>query len=195
MNPFQVAELIHLFHTVGPDTVLAGIAKDAEMYAACGPEFEKSEVYYSQAEIACLGLTIREIEELPNTPGVDGAILQILRALSASRNIGFSPHSLSRFGNFLRKRPLPADTSTWPELASLARRLAERFAKIKDSNPKPKVANVAVRESNIATLNSWADSLERAIAKREKRLNKSKVKPKTTIKRTTKKGQQRRQTT
>jgi hypothetical protein len=47
MNSIQVAELIYLLHADGPDTVLAEIVSDADMYASPGPRFLSIE-YNSQ---------------------------------------------------------------------------------------------------------------------------------------------------
>ena len=54
MTPFQVAELIHLLHAYGRDSVLAKMASDGDMYTAVGPKFVSGESYSSQAPIALL---------------------------------------------------------------------------------------------------------------------------------------------
>ena len=168
MKPVQAAELIHLLHAHGQDGLLAELATDAAMYAAPGPKSTRAveEYYGSQAEIALMGLEWREFENSASTPGVDAALLQILRTLSDPKYMGFVDSTLDSLPGFLGRRsaaPLPQDVATWPKFASLARRLAERLAEMRHDHP-----------SAIAALNAWADALERAIAKREGQRTKSK---------------------
>jgi len=88
MNSIQISELIHLLHSFAPDTVLAEMASDTDMYTAPGPTFETGS-YGSQAEVALIGLSHSAIVERPNSPGFNAALLQVLRALVNSKSIRF----------------------------------------------------------------------------------------------------------
>ncbi len=191
MNPGQAAELIHLLHAHGRGNVLAEIASDTDMYAAPRPELAKPTVHGSQAEVALIGLSHRSIRQ-SDLPDIDTAFLQVLRTLSDPKN------SLASGQEFLISIPMvlekrgkegpPQDAATWPEFASLARGLLERLAKIKVRDPDPD------REGAIAALNSWAESLERAIGARARQQTKpeSKLRGKTANKRAPKKKPKKR---
>ena len=172
MNSIQISELIHLLHSFAPDTVLAEMASDTDMYTAPGPTFETGS-YGSQAEVALIGLSHSAIVERPNSPGFNAALLQVLRALVNSKSIrfdlGFSISILSLLER-LGKPPLPQDAPTRLEFASLARRLAEPLVETRDPDPE--------REQAINALNSWANLLERASGKRAKQQTRPKSKPK-----------------
>jgi hypothetical protein len=190
MKPVQVTELIFLLHAFGPEHILAEMALDTSMYAASGLKFENGEYFNLQAEIALAALAIRQIDATASSSGVNAALLQILHILLISEKftfwIVFNDTGTSSLKN-LSTLPPPEDISTWPEFASLARRLAERFAEIKDTELERETVKLEARDPTVAALNFWADSLDRAIAEREKQQTQSKEKSKTKVKRTTKK--------
>ena len=185
MKPMQVTELIALLHAYSPATLLTKMAMDADMYASPGPELTTTgATYSSQAEVAWLGLAMRDYKGARSWRGVDVALLQILRTLSNARNIGYSNDFLYHIGTLVelvRGAAAPLNAATWPTFVSLARRLAERLAGLKrDSHPTKEA---------IDALNSWADSLEHTIAAQVTQQPKSRSKStsKSTSKRTTRK--------
>jgi len=109
--------------------------------------------------MALIGLKRRRYEKALASPGVDAALLQILRTVSDSKDIALTIN-LATISQVLLSRSEadpPQDVTTWPEFASLARQWAERLAKRKGDEPEGEA---------IDALDSWADLLERAIAAR-----------------------------
>jgi hypothetical protein len=166
MTPFQTSGLMYLVHRYGHGSLLAEIATDQEIYSAPGPHFSDTMVYTSQAEIALIGLSWRGSEGILNLPGANAAILQILRALSSLEKVDFPAHfyiSISRLlqgrGREYKTAWLPENEANWLEFVTQVRQLARRLTDIKDSHQSRKRA--------IKALNTWADSLEKAIAERE----------------------------
>jgi hypothetical protein len=166
MSPMQVTELLWCLHAYGPDKVLTEMAMDADMYVSAGPKLANGVVYGFQAEAALGGLGGRMFEGGKSSPGVDAAFLQILRTfadaeMTTSEQL-FVYYVLSFLSKYSKKGP-PQDVETWPEFVSLARRLAERLVGLKNS-------------SSANALNTWADSLDRAIAARAGQRTKSRTK-------------------
>ena len=171
MRPAQLTELLVLLHAYGSDTVLEEVAMDADMYAAPGPQFGSGVSCSSQAEVALMGLEMRQLERGRSSPGVDATLLQILRTLVDVDEINSHTDFHYCVFSFLaqyRQADLSKDAATWSEFSSLARRLAQRFAGTKGRNPR--IANT------INALNAWADSLDRAIAAKAKPQTKPKAK-------------------
>ena len=157
MNPLPIWELIALLHIHGPDPLLVKMAANTDMYAAPGPNFTRLKIKYeSQAEVALIGLSFRT--EGVRTPGGNATLLQILRVLADTKDIGRIGWNIADFMEKRGKAPPPQDTTTWPEFASLSRRLAKRLTKKEEEQPYADA---------IKALNAWADSLEQAIAERE----------------------------
>jgi hypothetical protein len=171
MNSMQLTELLFLLHVYGSDAILTEIAMDASIYTAPGLKFGYGTDYGSQAMVALEGLAERQSRGRRNTPGVDIALLRILRALADAEEVCFHPMLWYRSRHFLhqysQKGP-PQDVATWPEFASLARRLSERLTEMKGSDPE--IAGA------IRTLNTWAGSLDRAIAARARKQTTSRTK-------------------
>ena len=187
MRPNQVSELILLVHAYSPDTVLAEMASDNDVYKAPNARSFRGQAYVPHAAFALLGLSMRTLEEPSTSPGIDATFLQILRTLTELKN-GADLAQYSNLTTFLEwrsKAPLPQEAATWPKFASLARCLAIRLAKMKSQDPD--------RESAINALNSWADTLERAIATkaREQTTSESQFNPKTPTKRSVKRNTKR----
>lgn len=170
MNPFQIAELSHLLHSYGPDKILSEIAVDINMYSAPGPKFSDGTQYYSQAEIVLNALMYRNLK-LSKSSGFDTIFFHIINTFICSKEFGY--HLFFNFVEFLemliKTEYHPQDVTTWPEFASLSRKLADHFDKIKDKEEKQK------RLSCIELLRSWADILENSYAK--KKMEKSNKKP------------------
>ncbi len=202
LSPNQACELVHLLHAYGSDTILLKLASDAAMYTAPGPQFSGALSYISQAQIALLGLAwrasspLQRSQNLRISPGVDAAFLHILRTLATSEDLKtFQNLRGVDFLEIRSQKRLPFNKTTWPEFASLARRLAERLLEALQNDPdweKPRDRDdlnweKQERDRAIRALISWADSLERAItSQREK-----KVIMKTPRKRRALKGQDR----
>jgi hypothetical protein len=163
MTPLQIGELILLLHAFGPDALLVEISVDADMYAASGPEMEGLG-NSSQAEFALMGLSVRNLEVMSGWVGIDAALLQIFRVLRSSEALAIV-YFLSQLQTFLQRRSeasLPYNPTTWPELGALARRLAERWAKIELSDDRSSnLKNV------VAALKILADRLERRMVERQ----------------------------
>lgn len=139
-----------------------------------GPKLRDRESYDFQVEIALIGLSQRDMATQLHSPGFDAALLQILRVLLDSKNIG-DAHSIlfsdTEVLEALVKRSeagLPQDITTRLELASLVRKLAEML--LLKTRIKENVRWTREERSRvISALNSWADSLEHAIAAGTKR--------------------------
>jgi hypothetical protein len=172
LNPFQIAELVYLLHAHSLDAILMEMAVDKDLYRSSGPRYPDGydNNYNSQSAIAFFGLGMRspgQFEQSLSSPGVDNALIQILRVLTAVE------HPVKTWLNdvvadFLEERSkasLPHDRKTWSEFASLTRQLAEQLSALlrKDRSERDEKQGRAV-----SALNSWADTLERAIAKEAK---------------------------
>ncbi|MDP2997243.1 MAG: NACHT domain-containing protein [Bryobacterales bacterium] len=153
-SPAGVGEMVHLLHRDGPDDVLVEEWDKRGVYTAVGPIFSDREGYHSQAEIAIVGLADRSFGAArARGPAFSIALLRALRAVCSSPSVGISlPHPLSRLTETLAKGPLPHDSSTWPEFASLARKLAQRLSQ--DKHPGGYGTGTS--------LNGWADRLSQA---------------------------------
>lgn len=150
--------MVLLLHYHGPDEVLAEIANSTKIYTAPGPKFA-DDAYGSQAEIALIGLSNREIEKTTSSSGFETALLGILRVLLNSTGINLHDFQFS-IGTLLTKEWLPQDAAVRPEFASLARRLAKHLENIKPVKSKSKSFMPSVTGNLIESLNSWADLLE-----------------------------------
>jgi hypothetical protein len=159
INPWQTFELVLLLHWHGPDAVLNEMASDADLYSAQAPLSIPS-----QAAAALIGLSLRKFDNAPSSDGVDRTLLQILRALSKIENFGTETSvPLIAVANLINKRtqaPPPRDFSSWSEFALLSGELAARLANMET----PSIG----REDAITALNSWVDSLQRAMDARAK---------------------------
>ncbi len=169
LNPFALGELIHLLHAFGSDIELTVLAHDDAMYAAPGPRFANEAHYESQALVALAGLSERSVRSrqestgLRVSPGLDAALLQILRTLVIEENtIKLWNFNGAEFFTDRSKSQLPLDKTTWPEFASLTRELAKRLRETWQH--KPEGTSNRRLDRAIQALTSWADSLEQAIA-------------------------------
>jgi len=152
MKPRQTAELSVLLHLFAPDSVLAEMASDAEMYSAPGPGGDSQAIL---ALCAALELSPRTRSRSP-MPGLDAALLSILRALSKTRS--WDPFATRTLADSLKRRSLaalPQDVETWPEFV----RLAGQLACCVRTDP-------LWGERAAEALTAWADRLERAISER-----------------------------
>ena len=183
MFPTETSELIHLLHRFGSNDALAKMSTNPELHNAPGPTLRSgSEQYGSLAEIALIGLSLRELDTPQHI--FSDALLQIFRSLvvtALGRDVTWS------IRHFLRIRMWKV-TSTVKlevrkELVSLSRQLARQ---LKDEQPHP------FAEDAIDSLNSWANSLERTLTEDAERRSTSKSKSKKTTKRATKKTAKRR---
>lgn len=200
MSPIQLSELFHLLHRHGSAGALAKFSSDRDLYAAPGPKFSAKVEYNSQAEIACLGLSSRlrplkhesrrrKTVSLEEMQSFDRTFLQILRTLPVQEKI--HSQAIGAFAQFLfdrSQRPLPQDTSSWTEYATLSRRLADRLMTIPDQALPPHTT-VKKKESIIGQLIAWADSLDQTATTRTGR-NKT-LKPRTEAKETARNTQKR----
>lgn len=163
LHPAPMAELVHLVHRHGPDVLLSELARDADMYAAPGPQFPGVD-YDSQAEVAFAALKSRGPEDWAEVPaGFGAALLRVLRQLSQQADLSRSPLYFIVLPDFTRappRAPEPEEVETWLTLASLARRLANRIAAL--DTPQGRLPSETGR--TISRLNSWAAWLDRAVA-------------------------------
>jgi hypothetical protein len=182
MKYFQAAELLYFLHSNGPDVLLAEIATNPDLYTTV----ETTESRFPLASMALAGLSQRKISSLGSS-GVDATLLQIFRDLANQEDFRFAfvidvSSLLSQQG----RTHFPQETATWAEFVVLARRLAEGLASYESEEAIPPL--FPGYKSSLGALNTWADSLEAAIAEREKQ----QYKPKTASKRTQKKSRKRR---
>ncbi|NER38116.1 MAG: NACHT domain-containing protein [Oscillatoria sp. SIO1A7] len=157
MTPFQRSELVHLLHRLAPDETLLEIAANADLYRSKGPHFDYDMNYYSQAEIALIGLAGREWSE----SSLKSFKASLRQAFSALLNVeGVFWETLTETKELLTQHLSDIFISSWSleerqEFASLARQLADRLKTMKlDEGP------METREPAIEALKDWADVLE-----------------------------------
>jgi hypothetical protein len=129
-NPWALSELVYFVHREGPAPLLMRLASDVAMYESPGPTFPGFS-YSCQAEIALLGLMERE-DTVGSSPEFDSTLLQIFRILSIQKESMLLAEAhrqelLKRSLGLGDNQSFPRDPSTWPEFASLARRLATQY--------------------------------------------------------------------
>ncbi len=133
MNPLQLTELIHLLHKYGSGSVLEEIAATTRIYAAPGPIFGKRPIYNSQAEIAIIGLSNRDIHDIQYSKGFESTLIKILNTLLLKTINPSNMELRHETANFLdelhNKKWIPRSITTPLELASLAHKLAKRYKK------------------------------------------------------------------
>ena len=144
LNSKQIGELIYLIHVFGSDRVVGKVAKDPQMYAAAGPEFDSHEIYVSQAEITLIALEKRFTDYDQTGAGTDRALLETLRVITQQKGVGRVWFNASQllYKNGVFKQP--GEIATWPEYILLARKFAAQIGKHK----------------NAVELENWADQLE-----------------------------------
>ncbi|MEJ6481439.1 NACHT domain-containing protein [Nostoc punctiforme UO1] len=157
MTPVQVSEIIYLLHTFAPDEILADIAKKTNLYTSIGPTFRDTQIYYSQAEIAFMGLSSRDFAKRQIVEGFE-AVFHIVMSVFCNSESFSNPvlRSVERFfQGELTEVPTPKNLETKQEFALLARKLAAHLKSIKlDEQP------IKFREGAIKALNNWANLLE-----------------------------------
>ena len=175
MNPFQVAELIHLLHAYGTQQTLTKMAADTSLYRAPGPKFPGMDVYGSQAVIILAGLSRRAMLR-PASRIPEIAFLQLSRTISdPTVDIsGINIHMLNGLHD-----TLPQNIANREEYALQVRQLKQRLV-----NTKPKLPLGPM----IAKMESWAKGLSRAQASRSQRGAKPKRSTKREVRKTSKGG-------
>ena len=170
MTPLQVTEPLHLLCRFGSDEALAGIANDADLYAAPGPRFSWGENYSAQGEIVLIGLSQRSSTH-GRTETFDFALLQALRSIDMAKSQLNSESWFTHLQLFKDEGYFPANAEDWSEFADLAGRLERR---IRGARQGREVARV---------LHAFAERLEMKIAERDKpsgeAISRSKGKPAT----------------
>lgn len=158
MTSIRIADLIYLVHRFAPDEILIDIAKDKALYSSEGPVFGRgSDTYFSQAEIALIGLSLSNVSR-SKLEGLKVCLRQIIRVFISKDDISwFSLHSIN---DFLREEIFEISASSWSldekqEFASLARDLAIHLMTI-----KTKEGPINAQGSAVSALNRWADLLE-----------------------------------
>ncbi|WP_445633311.1 hypothetical protein NSTC745_04960 [Nostoc sp. DSM 114161] len=113
MTPFQITEIIHLFHKSAPDELLVEIAKIKDLYTLVGPNFEDNEVYYSQAEIVLLGLSSRDFTNTQFAEGFEAVFRIVMIVLCNSKCLSWT--TLESFESLVQRKiievPIP-DTNS-----------------------------------------------------------------------------------
>jgi hypothetical protein len=157
-----ISELVYLLHRFAPDEMLTEMAKMADLYCSKGPSFHDSyETYSSQAEIAILGLTQRELN-LPSSVGFTTSFCQVVHTLLNTEILFYGILPVLR--SFAEKKTTTMSISSWSsdmrqKVASVTRQLAEylRTAKLQEAR-NHEAAGIC--KSTIKALNRWADLLE-----------------------------------
>ncbi|MEH1797505.1 NACHT domain-containing protein [Nostoc sp.] len=156
MTPFQVSEIIYLLHKLAPDEILAKMAKVTDLYTSVGATFKDGVVYYSQAEVAFLGLLSRDFANRQVTEGFKAVFSIIMTVLCNSKS--FSWGTLNSFESLMQRQLTEVLTlqnqETKQEFALLARKLAIHLKSAKVEEP------IEVRKTAIKSLNNWANLLE-----------------------------------
>ena len=171
MTPLQVTEPLHLLCRFGSDEALAGIANDADLYAAPGSRFSTGENYSVQGEIVLIGLSQR-----PSTHGrtetFDFALLQALRSVVMAKSQLNSTWGFALEQLFGDEGYFPANAEDWSKFADLAGRLERRIRGARHG-----------RDVTRRALHAFAERLEMKIAERDKpsgeAISRSKGKPAT----------------
>ncbi len=166
LNPFQMAELVHLVHKHAEASVLVKLVAEFDIYDQPGPAFPGGLKYSSQADIALLGLAHRDQgrggevsrDWLPedDLPAIDRVTLRIFGILTNPKRDSPAGRSVQSLRTFLARRsksPLPHDARTRSDLAELARRLATR---LRAEHPRERNSTEVVE-----ALTSWAELLEK----------------------------------
>ena len=94
MRTMQLSELLALLHMYGSDAVLAEIALDTDIYTHLGLSLKVEWIMARRQRLLYIGLRLRS-EERRSAPGIDTALLQILRALVDAERSGFSSSCLA----------------------------------------------------------------------------------------------------
>ncbi|MDJ0901412.1 MAG: NACHT domain-containing protein [Xenococcus sp. MO_188.B8] len=83
LTPIQISELINIIHGDAPDSLLQKISQDQALYRSPGVKFKtRNQEYTSQADIALLGLSERDLTKSKNTYGFESSLLVVLEAIS-----------------------------------------------------------------------------------------------------------------
>jgi NACHT domain len=159
MTPFQISELIHTLHNYASDETLEKITKISGLYGSLGPKFERSDLtYHSQAEIAWIGLSSRNLKHHSKLDGFKASFRKILPVLINSKNFGrITLHSFESWlgngnaGVFINL--LNSDEKK--EFSFLLRQLAEHW-----KSDKLQKESRHIRESKTEGLENFLDLLE-----------------------------------
>ena len=158
LHPNQMTELVCIMHGHAPESLVASLAADAEMYAAPGPKLGSKVFYPTQAGVALEALALRAQRE---GKSCDFALLRVLRSLAGRPRISFFlllrwlPLAAMPRGSFY----LPQDPAHWAELASVVRSILDL--------PLEEEGHEPVHQRNVDQardqLRSWAGSIEQEI--------------------------------
>lgn len=168
MNPVQCSEICEIVHHFVTDEVLTEVSRNSDLYHSPGPIFKGGGKvnYYSQAEIALIGLSNRDLDSV-NCTGLKTSLRLILKTLQEQDKISSS--ALFALKNFLNGKLYKFSVDTWnvdtkQAFASLAKQLANRIenigSKCKDELPRRKDELISDAKAAIAALNKWAKALE-----------------------------------
>ena len=169
MTPVQVSEIIYLLHTFAPDEILADVAKNMDLYTSIGPTLRDTQIYYSQAEIAFMGLSSRDFAKRRVAEEFEAVFRIVMSILCNSESL--SSPALRSVERFLQTEITEVLTlqnfETKQEFALLARKFATHLKRVKlERQP------IIVRDSAIKALNNWANLLE-GVKPKEKTSRKS----------------------
>jgi len=158
MTPLQISEIIHLLHKFAPDEILADIVSMTDLYNSVGPNFkDNNEVYFSQAEIALIGLLSRNFANQQFSKGFEAVLRMAMSVLCTSQSLSWSTlASLRNLGREeITKLPISQNLETKQQFVLLARKLATHLKNIKwEMEPKE------MRDGAIRSLKDWANFLE-----------------------------------
>lgn len=157
LSPAQAFEVVYLAHAAGPQKWLGQITVEPALYQSAGVS-----PYLTQADVALAALLRRRnVAKQPlRGVGTDKAFVQVFRVLVQQDN--WNNHSILNTKLMLEKYH-PGDTSTWPELISLSRNLAQRITvdevRVQETKQDKKLFAVALR--------AWANRLERRLSEQQ----------------------------
>ena len=144
MNPFQVSELIHILHLLGPAPILSKLATNKALYESAGPRFSTGVYYPNQAHIALIGLGGRP-DNVLRSLGFQKALLAVLNAILAA------PVPELRLGASLAEL-VPEDDSFRKQLQVLVEQLGRKLREAKADSPRSK--------ASLGVMRSWWRALE-----------------------------------
>jgi hypothetical protein len=123
LDPWQLAELVHLAHKWGTGEILAVFLRDQAILESPGPDFEERATYNTQAEVAIIGLGNRR-PSVFSAPDCLAALLAALRVVVKQQVICAEvAYGLSRLAEATPRPNLPSLREALP----LCREVAEKL--------------------------------------------------------------------
>lgn len=155
-NPFQLGEICHLVHKFAHDEILIELANKPEFYCYKGATFKDKSSYYTQAEIAIIGLFDRDFGAFQSSDGFYAVLCIVIQTLIGSKKLSSQfLYSLDRLFIELNKLKIFNNLETSHVLVVLARKMSKHLKTVKLDRD-----SINVRERAIEALENWADTVE-----------------------------------